>query len=131
MNLPKPFPSIKDFKPFLGYGPEDYENAKDFYTELGFQLIADHGTACTFDTMIGHRFLVALHQGYDRSHAGMMHFWVESVDEWNVYLKAKDLPSKFSNVKLADPTVTDWGLRVLYVWDPGGWLLHFAEPISE
>ena len=124
-------PAIKDFKPFLGYGPEDFEAAKLFYGDFGFEEIWDGGDVCCFDTGIGHRFLVTLHHGLDRSSAGMMHLWVESVDSWYDHLRPKQLDEKFPGVKIAEPTVAEWGWRILYVWDPGGWLLHIAEPHSD
>lgn len=130
-NSAPAMPHLKDFRPFLGYGPEDFEHAKAFYLDLGFKCLWDGGDACEYDTGIGHRFLVTLHHGLDRSSAGMLHFWVDSVDDWNTYLKPKKLDEKYPGVKIADPTVTEWGWRILYVWDPGGYLLHIAEPHSE
>ena len=124
-------PTLKDFKPFLGYGPEDYERAKAFYLDLGFKLLWDGGNACEFDTGIGQRFLVTLHHGLKRSSAGMLHFWVESVDAWDAYLKPKKLDEKYPGVKIDKPTITEWGWRILYVWDPGNYLLHIAEPHSD
>lgn len=130
-KTPPKTPVLRDFKPFLGYGPEDFQRAKAFYLDIGFKLLWDGGDACEFDTGIGHRFLVTLHHGLERSSAGMLHLWVESVDAWDAYLKAKELEKKFPGVKVAEPTITDWGWRILYVWDPGGYLLHIAEPHSE
>lgn len=131
MTKTPPFPTINDFNPFLGYGPNDYEVAKKFYQEIGFIKIWDGGEACGFDTLIGHRFLVTLHHGLERSSAGMMHLWVESVDDWYAYLTMLRLDEKYPDVKIAEPVVAVWGWCILYVWDPGGWLLHFAEPHSE
>ena len=124
-------PGLKDFRPFLGYGPDDYVAAKAFYQELGFKLLWESDNACEFDTGIGQRFLVTLHHGLDRSNAGMLSLWVESVDEWQAYLKPLQLDKKYPGVKVAEPTITEWGWRILYVWDPGGYLLHIGEPASE
>jgi len=102
------FPPLKDFRPFLGYNEDDYEAAKSFYQDLGFNLNWDDGkSACEFDTGQGQRFLVTLHYGLDRGQAGMMSLWVESVDAWQEYLEQLDLPAKYPNVKVAEPTVTD------------------------
>ena len=124
-------PMMKDFRPFLGYSPEDFGPAKAFYQELGFKLLWDSDNACEFDTGIGQRFLVTLHHGLDRSNAGMLSLWVSSVDEWQAYLKPMQLDKKYRGVKVAEPTITQWGWRILYVWDPGGYLLHIGEPHSE
>jgi len=123
-------PSIKDFKPFLGYGPEDFEAAKQFYRDIGFSVLWENDTVCTFDTGIGHRFLVTLHHGLDRSSAGMMQLWVDDVDTWQAHLAGLYLPEKYPGVKVAEPTVTEWGWRILYVWDPGGYLWHIGEPAT-
>ena len=71
-------PPLKDFRPFLGYGPKDYAAAKAFYQELGFKLLWEGDNACEFDTRSGQRFLVTLHHGLDRSNAGMLSLWVNS-----------------------------------------------------
>ena len=60
----------------------------------------------------------------------MMHLWVDSVDDWYDYLMPMKLDREFTGVKIAEPVVAEWGWRILYVWDPGGWLLHIAEPHS-
>jgi len=124
-------PPIRDFKPFLGYGPDDYDAAKRFYETIGFEKISESETVCCFDTGTGRRFLVTLHHGLDRSTAGMMHLWVESVDAWYDHRKPMELERSFPGVKVAEPAVAEWGWRILYVWDPGGWLLHIAEPHSD
>ena len=85
-------------------------------------LCGDSDNACEFDTGIGQRFLVTLHHGLERSNAGMLSLWVESVDDWQAYLKSLELDKKYPGVKVADPTITEWGWRILYVWDPGGYL---------
>ncbi len=127
-------PALKDFRPFLGYGPEDYERAKSFYLDLGFTKNWESGdnSICEMDTGIGQRFLVSLHIGTDlRAKAGMLSLWVESVDDWQAFLAPKKLDEKYPGVKVADPTVAEWGWKILYVWDPGGYLLHICEPHSE
>lgn len=58
----------------------------------------------------------------------MLHLWVDSVDDWYAYLKAKGLEERYEGVKLAEPKVMPWGLRICFVWDPAGVLLHIAEP---
>lgn len=124
-------PAIKDFKPFLGYGPEEFESAKQFYRDIGFKAYWENESTCAFDTGIGQRFLVSLHHGLDRSSAGMFQLWVESVDEWQAHLASLKLPEKYPGVKVAEPTITEWGWRILYVWDPGGYLLHIGQPVNE
>jgi len=125
-------PTLHDFQPFLGYNEHDYENAKAFYQDFGFEMLWDDGSsACGFDTGIGHRFLVTLHYGLERSRAGMLQLRVDDVDHWYEYLKPKQLDQKYPDVKIAEPSVTEWGWRILYVWDPGGWLLHIGQPHSE
>jgi hypothetical protein len=132
MENPSPaYPALKDFKPFLGYGPKDFDRAKEFYLDLGLEILWSGDSVCEFDTGIGQRFLVTLHHSDEPLKPGMLHLWVESVDDWADYLRPKKLDEKYPGVKVAEPTVTDWGWRILYVWDPGGYLLHIAEPYAE
>ncbi len=134
MNVTESAPALKDFRPFLGYSPEDYERAKSFYLDLGFAMNweSDAKNVCEFDTGIGQRFLVSLHLGGDlRAKAGMLSLWVENVDDWQQFLAPKKLEEKYPGVKVAEPTITEWGWKILYVWDPGGYLLHIGEPHSE
>jgi len=122
------FPLLKDFKPFLGYSPEDFEAAKQFYRDIGFESYWENETVCGFDTGIGQRFLVTKHEGLERDRAGMLQLMVENVDDWQAHLASLDLPSKYPGVKVAEPFITEWDWRILYVWDPGGYLLHIGHP---
>ncbi|MEM8775784.1 MAG: hypothetical protein AAGF53_12175 [Pseudomonadota bacterium] len=121
-------PAIKDFRPFLGYTSEDWPVARQFYSDLGFKENWALENICEIDTGIGHRFLLAMHVGYEKRTAGMVQFWVDSVDDWWEHIKPLDLEAKYSGVKVAAPSLTDWNWRLIYIWDPGGWLLHIGQP---
>ncbi|MEM7059068.1 MAG: hypothetical protein AAF557_15890 [Pseudomonadota bacterium] len=123
-------PAIKDFRPFLGYTPDDWPVARDFHKDLGFKENWALENIAEFDTGIGHRYLMALHIGYDRRNAGMVQFWVESVDDWWAHLEPLKLDERYPGTKVAAPSVTDWNWNMIYIWDPGGWLLHIGHPVS-
>ena len=125
-------PTIKDFRPFLICSPENYESCKAFYLDIGFEILWDGENVCEFQTgFANQRFLLSLHHGLNSTGHGMLHFWVENVDSWHKYLTSKKLDKKYPDVKVAEPSVSEWGWRIVYVWDPSGTLLHIAEPHSE
>ena len=57
----------------------------------------------------------------------MLHFWLNSAQEWYDHFTEIDLVKHFPGTKVAPPKLTPWGLLITYVWDPSGVLLHFAE----
>ncbi|MEL6475879.1 MAG: hypothetical protein AAFR17_01020 [Pseudomonadota bacterium] len=124
-------PAIRDFRPFLGYTPEDWPVARRFYKELGFKENWALDTICEIDTGIGHRFLSAQHIGYDRKIAGMVQFWVESVDDWWAHIEPLKLEDSYPGVKVAAPSITSWDWKMIFIWDPGGWLLHIGHPRDQ
>ena len=126
-------PAIKDFRPFIVCSPENYESSKSFYAELGFQTLWDDGeSACEIATGFGaQRFLLTLHHGLPPTQNAMLHFWVESADDWYQYMSGLDLQSRYPEVVITAPVVTPWGWSICYVVDPSGVKLHFATPHSE
>lgn len=126
-------PHIKDFRPFLICNPDNYENTKAFYTDLGFKkLWDDGGSACEFATGFGEqRFLVTLHHGLEPTRNAMLHFWVDDAQAWYDHMDSLKLEERYPDVKITPPVVTDWGWLITYVADPSGIKLHFAEPHNE
>lgn len=128
-------PPIRDFRPFLGYAPETWpkicRGARRFYKTLGFQETWALDNICEIDTGIGHRSLCALTVGKDSKTAGIVQFWVEKVEAWWAHIDAPNLPEAFPGVRVAAPSLTEWGWRLIYIWDPGGWLLHIGHPADQ
>ena len=117
--------AIHDFRPFVP--SNDYEISKAFYQRIGFTVNWDRGEICEIDTNFGFRFLLQSknHDNYARSL--MLHFTVNSAQEWYGHLESLQLSDAFPGTKVAPPELMPWGLVVAYAWDPAGVLLHFAE----
>ncbi len=121
--------SIEDFKPFVP--SNDFAESKAFYECMGFKLNWGDEEVCEIDTTFGYRFLLlpGNHDNYGNSL--MLHFMVNSAQEWYEHFLEVGLAEKFPGTKVAAPDLKPWGLLITHVWDPAGVLLHFAERPSE
>ncbi|MEM8676143.1 MAG: hypothetical protein AAGF83_20085 [Cyanobacteria bacterium P01_G01_bin.67] len=120
---------IHDFKPFVP--SNDYAVSKSFYECMGFTINWDDGEICEVDTNFGYRFLLLPQNHNNYAHSLMLHFMVNSAQEWYDHFNTVQLSEKFGGTKVAAPKLMPWGLLITYVWDPAGVLLHFAERPSE
>jgi hypothetical protein len=121
---------ITDFKPFVP--SNDYERSKAFYEFIGFKVNWDDGEVCEIDTTFGYRFLLLPKNHNNYAHSLMLHFMVNSAQDWYEHFENIGLTKKFEETKIAAPKLMPWGLIITYVWDPAGVLLHFAErPIQK
>ena len=120
---------IKDFKPFVP--SNDYEVSKSYYECMGFKINWDAGEVCEIDTSFGYRFLLLPKNHNNNAHSLMLHFMVDSAQQWYEHFKSVGLEEKFKGTKVALPKLEPWGLLITYVWDPAGVLLHFAEDPNE
>ena len=129
-NTNRDVPEIKDFRPFIICTPENYEETKAFYSDLGFEkLWDDESSACEFSTgFASQRFLVTLHYNIEPPKNAMLHFWVSSAADWYEYVNKIVQENKHANVTVTPPVLTDWGWLITYVADPAGVKLHFGEP---
>ena len=116
---------IEDFKPFVP--SNNYETSKSFYKHLGFTVNWDSGDVCEIDTGFGYRFLLLPKNHNNYAHSLMLHFMVDSAQEWYDHFIAIQLAENYGGTKVALPKLMPWGLLITYVWDPAGVLLHFAE----
>ncbi|NNF07199.1 MAG: hypothetical protein HKN21_10605 [Candidatus Eisenbacteria bacterium] len=124
-------PPIRDFRPFIVCDEETFPQCRSFYLDLGFEILWESPNVVEFATGYGaQRFLLTSHIGLDAARIGVFHFWVDDVDAWHEHVKKIDF-SKYPKSSFAEPSVAEWGWRILYVWDPFGTLLHIAEPHSE
>lgn len=120
---------IDDFKPFVP--SNDYAVSKAFYEYIGFKVNWDDGEVCEIDTTFGYRFLLLPKNHNNYAHSLMLHFMVNSAQEWYEHFLSIGLSEKFPGTNVAAPDMKPWGLLVTHVWDPAGVLLHFAERPSE
>lgn len=116
---------INDFKPFVP--SNDYQTSKAFYEHMGFKINWDAEEVCEIDTQFGYRFLLLSKNHNNYAHSLMLHFMVNSAQEWYEHFTAIELVKNFAGTKVAEPKLQPWGLIITYVWDPAGVLLHFAE----
>ena len=71
---------ILDFKPFVP--SNDYKVSKSFYEHMGFNINWDDGEVCEVDTQFGYRFLLIPKNHNNYAHGLMLHFMVNSTQEW-------------------------------------------------
>ncbi len=116
---------INDFKPFVP--SNDHEVSKAFYQHMGFKINWADGDVCEVDTNFGYRFLLLDKNHNNYAHSLMLHFMVNSAQEWYDHFTEIKLAEAFKGTKVAPPKLMPWGLLITYVWDPAGVLLHFAE----
>lgn len=116
---------IDDFKPFVP--SNDFEISKAFYQHMGFTINWDSDEVCEVDTNFGYRFLLLPKNHNNYAHSLMLHFMVNSAQEWYDHFTEIKLAETFEGTKVAPPKIMTWGLLITYVWDPAGVLLHFAE----
>lgn len=121
--------NISDFKPFVP--SNDYAVSKAFYECMGFKVNWDDGEVCEIDTNFGFRFLLLPKNHNNYAHSLMLHFMVNSAQEWYDHFEKVRLVEKFEGTKVAQPELMPWGLLITHVWDPAGVLLHFAERPDE
>lgn len=121
--------NIRDFKPFVP--SNNFEVSKSFYEYIGFNINWDIGEVCEVDTNFGFRFLLLPKNHNNYAHSLMLHFMVDSAEEWYEHFSSLELENKFEGTKVARPKLEPWGLLITYVWDPSGVLLHFAEDPSK
>ena len=57
----------------------------------------------------------------------MMQLMVDDLDAWWMHITALDLPRQFGVQPPKAPAMQPWGLRVAYIYDPGGVLWHVAQ----
>ncbi len=59
----------------------------------------------------------------------MMAMHVDDLEEWWTEIQALVDSGEFPGVRARGPQLEDWGMQVLYLWDPSGVLWHVtADP---
>ena len=100
--------------------------SRRFYSELGFTQNWANDQIAEFQ--IG-SFRFLLQSFYAKGHADnfVMSLTVANCDEWWKHIEAIKLKEKYPGIMAKPPTVQPWGLRVLFLSDPGGVLWHIVE----
>jgi hypothetical protein len=118
--IPTGTESIRPFVP-----TKDFDVSKQFYLALGFEMVLDSEVAI-FKAGSG-GFILQRYYQKDWAENFMMQLMVDDLDSWWKHISTLDLPSKFGVQPPKPPAMQPWGLRVAYVYDPCGVLLHVAE----
>ena len=62
----------------------------------------------------------------------MMAMHVPDLDAWWEHVEAVVESGEFPGVRAKAPQLEDWGMRVMYLWDPSGVLWHItANPSGD
>ena len=109
----------------------DYQQSKSFYEHIGFKVNWSSDELAEIDTNFGYRFLLLPKNHNNYAHSLMLHFMVNSAQQWYEHFINLKLSEKFPEAKVSKPELMPWGLIVCHVWDPAGVLLHFAEQPDE
>ncbi len=115
------FKSIRSF-----IGAKNFDTSKEFYKELGFIEVSlgEKMSYFRIDNNLG----FYLQDYYTKKWINNSMLFLE-VDDLQTYLqemKAKNLPSKYKNVKLSEIIDKDWGSE-FFLHDPSGILWHFGN----
>ena len=113
---------IKAFVP-----ARDFEQSKQFYSELGFTKASDsdgiayfHHGNCSF----------LLQEFYDKAFAEnlMMHLLVEDIGSWHKQVCESGIEKNYG-VKVSEVTKQPWGMLDFVVYDPSGVLWRFGQNV--
>jgi hypothetical protein len=110
-------------RPFIG--AKNFEIARKFYQDLGFQEVVLGSNFSYFHTeSIGFYLQNAYIKDWiDNS---MIFMEVDDVNRFYNELLALNLPSKYDGVRLVPIKIYDWG-KECFLHDPSGILWHFGE----
>lgn len=117
------YDNAQSIRPFIG--AKDFEIARSFYRDLGFQESVLFHNMSYFKTG-GLGFYLQDANVKDWIDNTQVFMEVEDLDNFWADLTALDLPSKYQGVRLTPIRVFDWG-RECYLHDPSGILWHFGE----
>jgi catechol 2,3-dioxygenase-like lactoylglutathione lyase family enzyme len=114
---------FKSIRPFIG--AKDYKESKEFYKELGFNIleISDSLSYFRINEKLGFYLQKAfIKEWIDNT---MLFVEVEKLETYFIEIKEKELPSAYANVKLSKIVKNDWG-KEFFLHDPSGILWHFG-----
>ena len=117
-------PPISDVRTFVG--SRDFALERDFYAALGCTVEFDNGRVALIAAGTGRFYLQDYYQKQWCENT-MLHFSVESAQDWYDFAIAAIEGGGFGEARVSPPKEEEYGAKVTYVWAPSGVLLHFAE----
>lgn len=120
-------PATLALRPFVPGGP-DFEVARRFYLALGFtqDFLSDAGDIAGF-SCTGGSFLLQNASFLGWNDNFMMSLTVADLDDWWAHIDRLDLAGTFQVRLPQAPAMQPWGLRVAYLFAPGGPLWHIIQ----
>lgn len=119
--------TLRSLRCFIG--AKDYEISKQFYSELGFQVIEIDAKMCLIKIKNDLCFYLQDYYQKDWINNSMMFLEVAELDLFYEEILLKELPKKFKNVRYTEIKNENWG-REFFMHDPSGVLWHFGNFIS-
>lgn len=110
-------------RPFIPSGP-DYEKARDFFVELGFQLAWDLGDYAGFENN-GCAFILQRFDNKVFAENLMLSVGVEDADAFRTEVIEKQLPGKYG-IRIGEPSNQPYG-REVNIIDRAGVCWHFVQ----
>ena len=116
----------KSIRPFIG--AKDFEQSRNFYSDLGFQetILSNNMSVFKIDGLAFYLQDAYVQDWIDNS---MIFLEVEDVARYWNELLGLNLTAKYKNVKLTPIKEYDWG-RECFIHDPSGILWHIGEFLS-
>lgn len=115
--------SIRNMKVYVP--AKDFDEAKRFYSALGFRYSEGYGGTADFE-LGGHTFRLQNYYVEDWANNFMILLDVDDVDAWYRRVQSVIETGSFPAVRVKPPEPVD-GARVLHVIDPSGVLLIFVQ----
>ena len=123
--MPRDPASILTFVP-----AKDFVTSCRFYEALGFEA-ADDDDDVRYYGRGSSGFL--LQNFYVKKWADnfMMAMHVTDMEDWWTHVESVVESGDFPGVRAKAPQLEDWGMRVMYLWDPSGVLWHITAKPEE
>lgn len=121
MEKKQQFKSIRAF-----IGAKNYDESRNFYKYFGFSevVLSENMSYFKMNDKLGFYLQNAFVKDWvDNS---MLFLEVENLEEYLTELKSKKLTEKFSNVRLSEIVINDWG-KEFFLHDPSGILWHIGN----
>jgi len=117
--------AIRSIRSFLG--ASNYEQSKQFYRELGFEVSDISSNMCYIKIADEIGFYLQDFYVKDWVSNSMLFLEADDLDSYWQVIKALDLPKRYGGeVKLSKIVDNDWG-REFFLHDPSGVLWHIGN----
>ncbi len=120
----RPLYKARSVRSFIG--AKNFQVSRDFYRDLGFDEHLIGESMSYFQVQDSMGFYLQKYFVKKWVDNLMLFLEVEDLDECYADIEGRGLMEKYSNVRLSDIKVLDWG-REFFLHDPSGVLWHFGS----